>query len=338
METQYEELAQRIGLGQSERIPKLFAMLANSAEAELLLALPGNAPSLADSLDRPVEEVERQLQTLFVKGLIFPSFKTDPPSYRLCRDIIQFHDATILWPDAPQDFLDLWQAWTEIEWPDLAKMASEALPRPGMRIIPVGVTVQADGQVLGFEDVKGIIENAENLAVTKCTCRLTAHKCDRTLEACLQVNNAASYAISRGTGRKLTKDEALEIVRKAEEEGLIHATFNQRNVNHVICNCCGCCCQFLPILIKNGISVVAPSRFQAEVNPELCNGCEACLDRCYFEAIVMGPKDGSDDELVAQVNPETCLGCGLCKVTCPTEAISMNEVRQSDFVPEKMFG
>ncbi len=333
MDTRYQELAERIGLGQSERIPQLFAMLADSAETELLLALPGDANSLAKKLGRPEEEVAEQLQELFVKGVIFPSFKTDPPSYRLARNMIQFHDATILWPEAPQEFLDLWQEWTEIEWPPMAEGMSRALPRPGMRVIPVGVSAQADGKVLAFEDVKDIIENADRLAVTKCTCRLVAHKCDRTLEACLQVNNAASYAISRGTGRQLTKEEALEIVRNAEEEGLIHTTFNQRTVSHVICNCCGCCCQFLPVLIEQGISVVAPSRFQAEIEADSCNGCELCLDRCYVKSIEMAPRNGDENDLVAQVEAETCLGCGLCKVVCPTDAISMEEVRPSDFVP-----
>jgi Pyruvate/2-oxoacid:ferredoxin oxidoreductase delta subunit len=334
MDARYEELARRIGLGDSERIPRLFAMLADSDEVELLLALPGDARSLAEKLERPAKDVEGKLQELFVKGVIFPSFKTDPPSYRLARDMIQFHDATILWPQAPREFLDLWQEWTEIEWPPMAEAASRALPQPGMRVIPVGVSVQADGRVLAFEDVKDIIENADNLAVTNCTCRLVAHKCDRALEACLQVNNAASYAVARGTGRQLTKEEALEIVRKAEEEGLIHATFNQRSVSHVICNCCGCCCQFLPVLIEHGIRVVAPSRFQAEVDLDSCNGCELCLDRCYVGSIEMKPRDGDEDELVARVEPETCLGCGLCKVVCPTDAIIMEEVRPSDFVPE----
>jgi Pyruvate/2-oxoacid:ferredoxin oxidoreductase delta subunit len=334
MDARYQELAQRIGLGGSERIPRLFAMLADSDEAELLLALPGGACSLAQKLERPPEEVEAQLQELFVKGVIFPSFKTDPPSYRLARDMVQFHDATILWPNAPREFLDLWQEWTEIEWPPMAEAASRALPRPGMRVIPVGVSAQADGKVLAFEDVRDIIENADNLAVTKCTCRLVAHKCDRTLEACLQVNNAASYAVSRGTGRQLTKEEALEIARAAEEEGLIHATFNQRSVNHVICNCCGCCCQFLPVLIEQGIRVVAPSRFQAEVHADACNGCELCVERCYVDSIEMAPRNGSEDDLVAQVDAESCLGCGLCKVVCPTDAITMDEVRPSDFVPE----
>jgi Pyruvate/2-oxoacid:ferredoxin oxidoreductase delta subunit/DNA-binding Lrp family transcriptional regulator len=334
MDARYRELAKRIGLGNSERIPRLFAMLADSDESDLLLALPGDAHSLAEKLGRPEEEVAGRLQELFVKGVIFPSFKTDPPSYRMARDMIQFHDATILWPAAPREFLDLWQEWTEIEWPPMAEAASRAMPRPGMRVIPVGVSVESDGKVLAFEDVKDIIENADELAVTNCTCRLVAHKCDRTLEACLQVNNAASYAIARGTGRRLTKEEALEIARKAEEEGLIHATFNQRSVNHVICNCCGCCCQFLPVLIEQGIRVVAPSRFQAEVDLDACNGCELCRDRCYVRSIEMAPRDGDEEDLVARVDPETCLGCGLCMVVCPTDAITMDEVRPSDFVPE----
>ena len=122
-------------------------------------------------------------------------------------------------------------------------------------------------------------------------------------------------------------------MRNAEEEGLIHATFNERTVSHVICNCCGCCCQFLPILIEHGIRVVAPSRFRADIDADSCNGCELCLDRCYLGSIEMEPRDGDENEIVARANSETCLGCGLCKVVCPTEAISMQEERPADFVP-----
>lgn len=333
MESQYLELAARIGLGQSERIPKLFAMMADASETELLLAMPGQSAGLAEKLGRSENDVESMIQTLFVKGLVFPSRKTDPPTWRMGRDIIQFHDATILWPDAPQEFLDLWQEWTEVEWPELAKVFSDLLPRPGMRVIPVGVTVRAEGEVLAFEDVKEIIDQADSLAVTKCTCRLVAHKCDRTLEACLQVNNAAAYAIARGTGRELSKKEALDIIKKAEEEGLIHTTFNKKSVDHVICNCCGCCCQFLPVFIESGAKVVDSSRFQAVVDQDLCIGCETCLDRCYFGAIEM--RDG-DENPVAEVIEDKCLGCGLCQVTCEPGAIRMKEIRDKDFVPDKL--
>ena len=71
---------------------------------------------------------------------------------------------------------------------------------------------------------------------------------------------------------------------------------------------------------------VAPSRFAAFVDVDLCSGCETCIDRCFFEALSM-----QDD--FAAVDPERCLGCGVCTVVCPTEALRLKEVRSSDFVP-----
>ncbi|MFA6223015.1 MAG: 4Fe-4S binding protein [Desulfomonilaceae bacterium] len=331
MESIYGELATRIGLGQSDRIAKLFQIIADLKEAQLLLALPGTPPEVAKKLNLTESEVSSMLHTLFIKGVVFPSGKSDPPKYKMSRDLIQFHDASILWPEAPQEFLDVWQEFMELEWPEIAKNFNKMFPRPFTRVIPVGVTIQAKTHVLAFEDVSEIIEKANVISVTKCTCRLTAHKCDRTLEACLQINKGAEYNIARGTGRRLNKQEALDIVRKAEEDGLIHVVMNKQNVDQFICNCCPCCCQTMPILIKHSISVIEPSRFAAKVDPDLCSSCGACVDRCYFGAIV------AEENEPTFVDASKCMGCGLCQVTCPTEAISMVETRGTDFVPEKFF-
>ena len=106
---------------------------------------------------------------------------------------------------------------------------------------------------------------------------------------------------------------------------------NKHQVDHFICNCCPCCCQTMPILIKGGIRVIDPSRFQARVDPEQCTACGACLERCYFGALL------ADEEGQAQVEGEKCIGCGLCRVVCPVEAITLEPVRPEDFVPEKYF-
>lgn len=331
MDSQYTELAARIGLGQSGKIPRLFSMIADPFEAALLLALPGSAPEMAAKLGKSEEEIASALRVLFVKGVVFPSGKTDPPVYRMCRDLVQFHDASILWPDAPREFLDLWQDFMETEWPEVAKKFNKIMPKPFTRVIPVGITIQAKTHVLAFEDVKEIIQDARTIAVTKCTCRLTAHKCDKKLEACIQINRAADYTLARGTGRRLSKEEALDLVKECEEEGLIHVVMNKQNVDHFICNCCSCCCQTMPILIKHNISVIEPSRFAARVDPGLCTACEACLGRCFFGAVTM---DGG----TAAVDESKCMGCGLCQISCGTEAISLEEVRGKDFVPEKLFG
>ena len=173
------------------------------------------------------------------------------------------------------------------------------------------------------------MEKAETLSVTKCTCRLSMGKCDRPLEVCLQVNKAADYNLARGTGRQVSKAEALEILRDAEEQGLIHVTVNKDEVNNFICNCCPCCCQTMPVLIEGGVYVVDPSRFRAEIDEDACSGCGLCHERCYFSAISFVDGEGSP----SRVDPERCMGCGLCLVTCPEEAIDLVEARPRDFVP-----
>jgi Pyruvate/2-oxoacid:ferredoxin oxidoreductase delta subunit len=325
----YEELAARVGLVNSKIGPSLFRMLADETDTQILLSLPATVPDLAEKLNFPTEEVEAKIQDLFLKGLVFPSHKTSPPTYRMCRDMVQLHDATILWKEAPQEFLDLWQEFMETEWPEFARKISDIMPKPYTRVIPVNVSVEAKTHILDFESVSEVVKKAKTLAVTKCTCRLTAHKCDRPLEACIQVNNAAAYALARGTGRKIDVQEALDILRNAEEEGLIHVTMNRHQVDHFICNCCPCCCQTMPVLIKGGIHVIDPSRFRAEIDRDLCTSCGTCHERCYFGAISLEDGEGS----VSLVDAERCMGCGLCAVTCPENAIGLIEARPEDFVP-----
>jgi ferredoxin len=325
----YQELAGRIGLGESKIAPRLFEMIADETDAKILLSLPGTVPDLQAKMGLNQEEAEKRMKDLFLKGLVFPSHKTTPATYRMGRDFVQFHDATILWKNAPIEFLDLWQEFMEKEWPEYARRISEMLPKPFTRMIPVNVSIQAKTNILDFESVSEMVKKARILAVTKCTCRLTARKCDRPLEACIQVNNAAAYALSRGTGRKISAEEALDILKKSEEEGLIHVTMNRHEVDHFICNCCPCCCQTMPILIKGGIRVVDPSRYRAEINGELCTGCGTCHDRCYFSAISWENGQGS----ASRVDRSKCMGCGLCRVTCPEEAIELVEARPESFVP-----
>jgi formate hydrogenlyase subunit 6/NADH:ubiquinone oxidoreductase subunit I len=328
MEPQYTQLAKMVGMESSEKIRKIFSMIADLEEADLILAMPADVPTLSEKLGRPKGETQEMVDRLFVKGLIFPSFKTDPPTWRGCAHMVQFHDASILWPDAPREFLDAWQDWSETEGLELTKAAVEHMARPVMRVIPVGLTVEPEEQILAVDDVRMAIDNAEVIAVTPCTCKIAAQKCDTTLECCVQLNNAARYAISRGTGRELSKEEALELMKKVEEEGLVHTVNNLKSMHQVICNCCRCCCQNFPVKIQYGLNSVAPSRFQATIDAGQCTGCELCLDRCFFGAIEM-------QEDVAEVTePDMCVGCGLCQVVCPDDAIGLNEVRPLDYIPD----
>ncbi len=323
----YEQMTDRIMLTGSKMIPELFRMIADEAEAELLMAMPGTPEALAEKTGRSLEDVTAACQALYHKGLAFKSFRGGALGYKMCRDMIQFHDATILWPEAPKSYHDLWQQFMEEEWPAFARLAEQFFPKPFTRIIPVEQAVDAGHQqVLDIDSANRIINNADTIAVTKCTCRMTAHKCDMPLEVCLQVGNAARYTLDRGTGRAVSKEEALKILADCEEKGLVHVTMNKAHAGHFICNCCACCCQAMPLVISEGLKILDPSRYVAEIDPDLCSLCGTCLDRCFFSAI-----EEQADAMV--VIAEKCMGCGLCQVTCPEDAIALKAVRPEDFVP-----
>ena len=331
-ETIYDKMAARIMLTGSKIIPELFKMLANEDEAALLMAMPGTPEQLAEKTGLLLETVSAACLALYKKGAAFKSLKGDEISWKMARDPIQFHDATILWPDAPKDFLDLWQTFMEDEWPDFARLAEQFFPRPLTRIIPVGKSIDPGKQrILDADSVNRIVENADVLAVTKCTCRIIAHKCESPLEVCLQVNNAARYTLDRGTGREISKTEAMKILRDCEENGLVHVTMNKAHVGHFICNCCGCCCQAMPLVISEGLKICDPSRYRAQIDPESCLLCATCQDRCLFNAIVEATNEKG--RAVMEIDPDACMGCGLCQTTCPEEAIRLIEARTNDFIP-----
>ena len=329
----YVQMTERIMLTGSTLIPELFRMVVDEDEARLMLAMPGTPEQLAAAVGRSETDVAEMCRILYQKGVAFKSFRGGQLGYKMCRNLIQFHDATILWAEATPEFHALWQRFMEEEWPHFARLGVKHRERPGTRVIPVQKSIETGKQqVLDAESVDHIVATAEVLAVTQCTCRVIAHKCEKPKEVCLQVNNAARYTIDRGSGREVTRAEALEILRRSEAEGLVHITMNKSHVGHFICNCCDCCCQTLPLMIHQGLLISAPSRFQAEVDPEDCSFCQTCLDRCHFNALEKIAAD--DGRSVMGVVAEKCMGCGLCHATCPEEAISLKEVRSVDFIPQ----
>ncbi len=323
----YEQLAERIFMAGSSIIPELWKMIADEREAEVLLGLPGTAAELAEKTGRDEAEAQEMLEGLYRKGVVFKSVKPEGVKYRLASSLVQFHDASILWPEAPQAYYDLWQRYMDEEWPGYAQMVMGVLPRPFTRVIPVEQPVEVKNRILAFEDVRSLIDNANRVAVTNCTCRLIAHKCDKPVEVCLQIGKAADYTVDRGSGREVSKEEALEILRLSEEAGLVHVTMNRAGDSHFICNCCDDCCMSFTLLIKDAINLCDPSRFAAEVDTAACTACGLCEERCYFGALTLA-EDGT-----AQILAEKCMGCGLCQVACPEEAISMTQVREEGFIP-----
>ena len=326
--TLYQKIAKEIGAGDSVLISIILQKLMDEEEARVVLAAapPATVEEISKKTGIPPEQISDMLRLLFRNGLIFFSRKGGITRYYRARTVGQLHDSTAVSLDASREVLNLWKEYMEKEWVGYGKKIESLIPQPIVRVVPVNISFEPKTQILAFEDVKNIVDSAKNLAVTKCSCRVIDGKCKKPLEVCIQINRAADYALERGTGRKIGREEAIRLLKLSEEEGLVHITNNTQEVGHVICNCCQDCCMNWP-LVRSGIKkFVAPSRFLATVDAELCSGCETCKERCFFEAISFW-----DDK--AKVDSQKCMGCGLCMVTCPTEAIGLKEVRKINSIP-----
>ena len=132
------------------------------------------------------------------------------------------------------------------------------------------------------------------------------------------------YDVDKGMGRFITQEEALDILDRCDEAGLVPQPFISQDTGG-ICNCCGDCCGILRSIKLHPKPVEKVlTNYYAEIDPLSCSACETCMDRCQMEAIRIG------DEEVAQVDRDRCIGCGLCVTTCPSEAISLKTKPESE--------
>ncbi|MFC1823772.1 4Fe-4S binding protein [Thermodesulfobacteriota bacterium] len=203
---------------------------------------------------------------------------------------------------------------------------------PTSRVITVDRVIQADNAVHTYDQVASYLEKYEPISVSTCYCRHGARlldeqdHCGKPDEVCMQFGTGASYVIDRGMGRKVTKEEALDILKLAEEEGLVHVSINRQEIDF-ICNCCSCHCVALKAAnAQSRPGEVLNSGFYPQWDPELCTACDICIDRCPMSALT------SREESTPEVDMDRCIGCGVCATGCPEEAIAL-EPRPGSLVP-----
>lgn len=205
------------------------------------------------------------------------------------------------------------------------KVFSQMLTRTPQvhRIIPVNETIHTEMSVEPYENVVEIVKSMKSWGVTNCICRRQqAHignPCDHPLDVCMTFDSerAGAYDYSE-TVQSQTLEEALATLQKAADAGLVHSVSNNQEGLWYICNCCACSCGILRGLSKLGISnVVASSSFTINVDADLCTGCEACLDYCQFDALVM------EENGIVTGNELRCVGCGVCVPHCEMAAMSL---------------
>jgi Pyruvate/2-oxoacid:ferredoxin oxidoreductase delta subunit len=199
--------------------------------------------------------------------------------------------------------------------------------------VPVNKTLNSfKHAILPYAEIDEIVNRATVIAVVNCNCRVMSRikgrePCQHPLDVCIKYDELAEYVIDVGIGRRVSKDEAKAVNKRAEEAGCVHFSDNvvDGGVKHT-CNCCPCCCWSLGTFKRRRVprDLLMACQFIRETDLDNCIGCEACAEACPIEAVVM-----QDD--LPHVDMDWCIGCGVCASSCPNGAISM--VRRAE-VPD----
>ncbi|HEX7363777.1 MAG TPA: 4Fe-4S dicluster domain-containing protein [Dehalococcoidia bacterium] len=200
--------------------------------------------------------------------------------------------------------------------------AAAAEPAPAKKI-SVEQEIHDRSTVLPYDEVIKLIDKTEYVAVGTCVCRhqgdLLDRPCDKPKEnLCMILGPSAHFAQSHGFVRLISKEEARNRIDEAEEAGLVHnyANTHDRYID-LLCNCCGCHCLILRGAKRSPVpSQAVIAEWIMNIDSDACIGCEACISRCWMEALKM-----DDDVPVRDAN--RCIGCGICAYVCPSDAMKL---------------
>lgn len=321
-------------------IPYLWRSLYTEEEAEMVLALPGNADEVAGKTGFAPQIVENTLNGLVRAGKLVASpkgYTRLPPVMSLTSDYLFYaHEGrSTSYAREELDVIDLTKCVVK---PTPPEMIGTKL----MRVIPKYDSVKNVPGLMPCENILEIMTSnaaAGTLTTNRCTCKVTkslSNKGSYPAEGddnpnylqegacgkdghCMQLGTYGEYAKTYFNSYTPTVEEAEKKLRETEALPVIYLAANVRNTSNICCcNFDYCCARELRPEFNN------PSRFRPVKNDKKCVQCGACEKVCQVNAI---------DKNGYTINPDLCLGCGNCVVRCKPKALKMEIAHTPDWIP-----
>lgn len=278
--------------------------------------MPETAQEVALRLGRPEPEVAAQLEDMAEKGLLF-RMKSEKHGSRysaipFVHGLFEFQIK-----DIRHELVEMVKAYSKEVFDDAMQQGAEYF----LRTIPVQESIEVTHNVASYDDALEILRNNKLIVITECICRKSAavleQNCDKPVETCFMFGPMGQYYLDRDMGRKITFEEAVDILATCREAGLVTQPATSQNPGGM-CNCCGDCCGVLIALNKHPKpAALILSNYYAAVGADDCTGCGVCTERCQMNAVTI------EDDGIAAVNRDRCIGCGLCISTCPAETMKL---------------
>ena len=166
------------------------------------------------------------------------------------------------------------------------------------RTVPVEKAIPSEQKSVDLEHLSHWLDKYDGkYAIGACSCRRSRRVRDEGCghleeDICIAVGDMAAYAIETNKARPATREEVMEILQRAEENGFVHQITNIDGEDkiHGICNCCVCPCYALRTSQLFNTPNMSASAYRAHVDPEKCVACGQCAEVCPAGAAKLGQK------------------------------------------------
>lgn len=259
---------------------------------------PMSAEEVAPLCGKSLEETKKLLWELAVAGACFVGEKDGVDKYWLeiwvpgiMEMMVNNKENVKKYPQIAEAF----EAYGRVRGPQTAGVFPVGTGL--MRVIPIEMAIDGETRRASYEEVSKYLYEHEVFSVSDCSCRtareVMGEGCGHLKEdMCIQLGHAAEFYIRTGRGREITREEAFEIIKKAEENGLMHQIPNTDGPGktHAICNCCGCSCLSLRTAGMFLNNDMVRSNYVSHVDKEKCVACGECVAVCPVNALKLGQK------------------------------------------------
>jgi ferredoxin len=186
------------------------------------------------------------------------------------------------------------------------------------------------GQIVPIEDVAKIFDVADSITRMPCGCRfyntglINQRYCFGLGVDALHM--LGKYPDSSASLEVMDKQDAMKLIRRFDEEGLMHSVWTGVSPYVIgVCNCDGDCGAYQGYIKERGIPSFFHAEYICQVDLDQCNGCKECMSQCQFGALFYSSAMGK-----VSIAPELCFGCGVCRAACLQDAISLIPRAQSE--------
>lgn len=303
-------ITDRVGVKIDQDAPEYFGLnsILTEEEAGVALKMGLRKPKTFEEIQKRTkmepEHLQKLLDHMAETGAIEYNFEN--PTHTKQYQVPQFIPGSSEFTNMNQDQLDehpeladFFDAMTYLPLTKITPMVPPGGAGIGMHVIPVEKAIEHENETLPIEHISHWLEKYEGkYAKSPCSCRLerrTRGEGDGNdpEDWCIALGDMATYVVETNKGGTyISKQEVLDILQKAEEQGFVHQITNIDGEEKIIgiCNCNVNICNALRTSQLFNTPNLSRSSFVARVEPENCVACGQCVEHCPAGAVKLGQK------------------------------------------------